>query len=333
MMGNEWSARFEAVNPMDFYRSVVEQALHFVPTQDAFRKTRNKALIFAQKKAQDKFPNDEVSLTQEINQELREVQKRLQQGRTVIETQSFGERIWPVAPVELKLTSKIKKRALWWNQRAMVVLESSGIEGLINDPSFVCLALGTGQWLDAGNFMVEPRFVGDSLEIAKKNGVDLYKEFGLQKEDFVFFPHMKHKPGFYNETYSHLLFGDRVTEVSFKKSYRLILELMEKNEQNVLLVPGTWFYDPNLPKVDSKFFWVPQTAEKIVLLGKAAKIDPIQFEFAVDQSARRKELNKTGEYEPQIAAAYSTREFLRTMIESDYHESEKTKATTSAGIG
>ena len=311
---NPWEQRWDRVEPEGYIRSIVYDALHFDPTKDAFPPTRNPALLGALEKAEKHFPDGKERLVTGIFGELDEVAGRMGQNKTVIETLSFGERMWPSAPVWLKLNRETKDRGLWWNQQARTGLSKEGIEGLINDPASICLALGTGQWLDAGHSTIEPRFVGDSLEPARKRGIDLYQRFGLKKEDFVFFPHIKHKPGFYNETYSHLLFGQSLMQEAWMKSYRLVYELMKVNKQKVLLIPDTWFYDPYLPKVDPKFDWVGKTAEKIVVLGEAREFYPIQLEFALSQSERRRQLYSQGKYQPRVVAAFTSFGYLEKLV-------------------
>lgn len=105
---------------------------------------------------------------------------------------------------------------------------------------------------------------------------------------------------------------------------------MKLNKQNVLLVPGTWLYDPNLPEISSATGWIGKTAEKIVVLGKAKDLDQIQLKFAISQSARRRKLYRQGKYQPQIAAAYTSQRFLGDMLQSVHG---KTGAETAFGAG
>lgn len=318
-------------NPRAIAEFHAREATHYNPYTDAFPPQRNRWLLEAKAKMAGYEGGVEL-LIEELGRRLNDVRREMEESRVAIGKDFYGWDLrWSPAlekQIEINLPPEIQRRALWWNDRASSILKSDGIDGLINDPSLVCLALGNGHWLDAGNLMVEPRFVGSSLSYMARPDLNLYRDFGVEGDTFTFFPHMKHKPGLFQEPYSHLLFGQNVTLEVLLSSYELILEFMRANppsyswqRTDLLVIPGTWFHDPGLPEIDPRFSWVSETAEKIVVIGEADVMAPLQTQFAIAQSGKRRKLYEEGKYKPQIAAAIISFKFMEQLLETKGHPS------------
>lgn len=165
-----------------------------------------------------------------------------------------------------------------------------------------------GQWVDAGNLMVEPRFIGQSLNNPKRPDLDLYGHFGVEDTTFSFFPHLKHW-SFYKKPYRHLLHGNRPSAEAVFRSFEEVLALMKMNKEvEVLVVPGTWFLDPVLyedpkhPAYSKDFVWLGALNLDLVEIGPAAEVDPIQEKFALAVSRQRRQAHQEGLYTPTVYA-------------------------------
>ncbi len=262
------------------------------------------------------------ALKREIERQLDESASELLRRQITIADATVGVRASPFPTVKINLPDPIQKTALWWNDRAKTVLRKGGLKALISDKASVLIQLGMARWWDVGNLMLEGRYVGNELAlIREKTGVDLEKKFGIGYSSFVYFPHLKHKPDFYEAPYDHLLFDNNVTFCAFLKAYQAISDLMHANTdpdptapKNILVIPCTWWLDPNLIKYDANRAWVRTVIPNIVVLGFADQVDPLQLQFALSASKARQRAYKGGDYRPIVAAGFVTLQEIDEII-------------------
>ena len=198
--------------------------------------------------------------------------------------------------VEIALTQYTLDRALEWNNLGQNLIKSSdGIIALIEHPAIMIHALGLGQWLDVGNLMLQPGLVSDRLLYPGASNIDLYKEFGVTPETFVWFTHLKHHPGLYD--YGKVD-GPHLDIGTYLQAYERIAELMKLNfpakaegisdvRLSLIISPGSWYYDPQLAS-DPHLAYVQAIAGRVVPIGEAERLGfPKQVEFATLSSKQR----------------------------------------------
>lgn len=308
------------LNPFDLKIKLtgdVFGAVHFDPFSDAFPPTRNHALQNAWELAKREPGGDKVF--QELVKEYLDSDRRIMfSGRVILRELSTRGYRAPFKPdVEIKITPKIQERGLWWNNYAKNVFEEKGVDGLITDPSHVPLALGMGQWLDAGNVFVEPRYVGNSLQFTKAN-LDLYKQFGVKPDTFAVYPHIKHW-GLYRTPYRHLLEDERLSAEATYKCFEEIQRLMSMNKISHVITQGTWLLDPLLidkssPLYNEGFFWLSKVLKNPVEIGLADEINPVLRDYALAVSGQRKRAYDAGTYKPRVYASVVTLEELSEAL-------------------
>lgn len=312
-LGSQWGVDrrfeielFDALHPDLFY--------------DAFSPTRNTAL---QRMWVDtnQYPQGKEAFTTLVGAYIDQAKKNLANSAVGIgfaTTYGLRHAIPEYGEIEIKLPPHIKERGLWWNDHAKQVFEEKGVEGLINDPTHVCLALGTVQWLDAGNLMAEPRFVGGSLKYSERPDLNLYKHFGVTEKTFAIFPHAKHW-SFYEKPFSRMLHGNHLTAKAAYQSLQEIQQLMEMNKIENLVIQGAWLLDPELvnassPVYNSDLIWLREVFEDSIEIGIASKVNPVLHKYALATSQRRKSAYEAGTYIPKVYATATTLEKLSKAL-------------------
>jgi hypothetical protein len=294
-------------------------ALHFDPFNDAFPPIRNKGLLEAWEKANQKKGGDEA-FTKIVKENLSWSKGTMSIGEVVIRDISTHGYRAPLKPdIKINITPKVKERGLWWNDYAKTVFENGGVEGLINDPTFICLALGMGQWLDTGNLMAEPRYVGNSLNYSERPDLDLYKHFGVKLETFAIYPHAKHWT-FYKEPFSQMIYDKHLSAKAAYYSLKEIQELMEMNKIKHLVIQSTWFLDPELtnsssPVYNEGFLWMKDVFKNTVEIGPADEINTVLRDYSIATSSKRKEAYEAGIYKPMVyASVVSSDELSESLL-------------------
>lgn len=293
------------LEPKDQATCFAWDATHYNPYVDAFPPQRNRMLLRGLE-IMKQYPGGEALYEKAIRENLVKVRtEEINKGFVVIRNLVSGHRYSDTPQIKIELTSFIKERAKWWNDRAREILDSSGV------------------WFDVGNLMLEPRFVGNSLRYEKRPDLDLYSEFGVTPETFVLFPHLKHSPGLYNPPYDKLLFENHAGKKALLGFYKEAAGLVKKNltpeivyaslgdhkiSLDKLVIPGTWYLDPSLPHFDPALF------DKVLVIGSAKEIDPIQVRFALSTSKKRQRLFDEGKYDPKLTAGFTTLKKMKEVL-------------------
>lgn len=288
-------------------------ALQYDPTQKDFAPTRNERLL-AGSRLMSTSEGGEDAFTKAVRYQFVKARTAIDEGVLFVQNPSItiekGHAIIDPKSVEVHLTPYTKERAQEWNDLAVQLLDDGGVEVLANHPAVMVVALGLAQWLDVGNLMLEPGYVGERLVYPGAPEMNLYQHFGVKPDTFVFFTHIKHKPGLYEHG---KVDGPHLDRNTYLTSYRRIAELMRANQippdedmdvkLDTIISPGSWFYDPQLATIDpDRLGYVQEIAGNIVVIGPAENLRPKQLEFALSSSEKRRQLHKEGIYHPQLVA-------------------------------